>query len=66
MSQTGSVVGVWRKSSRCESQQCVEVARTATGMAVRDSADPGWHITIASPAWQAFVASVRDGELGRR
>ncbi|GAB2935848.1 hypothetical protein GCM10027280_24730 [Micromonospora polyrhachis] len=63
MSQLGSTVGVWRKSSRCESQQCVEVARTVSGVAVRDSAAPVDHLEIAAPAWRNFLSAIRVGDL---
>jgi Domain of unknown function (DUF397) len=52
----------WRRSSRCETGGCVEVARIDGMVAIRDSKDPA--MLIFSPAeWSAFVAGVRDGEF---
>lgn len=61
MSLTGSAVPVWRKSSRCESQQCVEVARLGGGIAVRDSKDPDPQLVFDLSTWQAFVVTLRTG-----
>lgn len=63
MSQPGSVMGTWRKSTRCESQKCVEVAEVTAGMAVRNSTDPSRHIVFPATAWQAFVDTVRAREF---
>jgi hypothetical protein len=62
MSQTGSVMGVWRKSIRCESQQCVEVAQVGTRMAVRNSTEPGRLVIFGAEAWQSFMITLRNGE----
>jgi hypothetical protein len=59
MSQTGSAGFVWRKSTRCESQHCVEVARVGAGTAVRDSVDPQHSIVFDAVAWRAFVDTLR-------
>ncbi|MGI5215069.1 DUF397 domain-containing protein [Plantactinospora sp. CA-290183] len=60
MSQTGSVGITWRKSTRCESQHCVEVAPVGDGVAVRDSIVPDRFIVFPTAAWQAFVGTLRD------
>lgn len=65
MSQPGSVTGRWRKSTRCESQKCVEVAEVAAGMAVRNSTAPDQHVIFPETAWRAFVRTVRAGEFDR-
>ncbi|RKR87982.1 uncharacterized protein DUF397 [Micromonospora pisi] len=65
MSQPDSVAGTWRKSTRCESQKCVEVAEVTAGMAVRNSTDPERHVVFPATAWQAFVDTVRLGEFDR-
>ena len=50
----------WRKSRRCESHTCVEVAEAPGGrMAVRNSTRPGVRLAFEGPAWQAFVGGVR-------
>jgi hypothetical protein len=55
----------WRKSRySSDSANCVEVAPTDSGMAVRDSKDvQGPVLWFTAGAWQAFVAAVRDGDL---
>jgi hypothetical protein len=61
MDQPGSVAGEWRKSARCEAQNCVEVAQSGDSTAVRSSALPAERLAFAGPAWQAFVDGVRAG-----
>jgi hypothetical protein len=65
MSRPESAVGDWRRSSRCESQHCVEVAEVAGGIAVRDSTDPCRSLRITAPAWRRFLAALHAGQLGR-
>ncbi|MFF5053260.1 DUF397 domain-containing protein [Micromonospora sp. NPDC000663] len=50
----------WRKSSRSNGGNCVEVADNLPGVgAVRDSKDPhGPALTFAPPTWRAFVAQL--------
>lgn len=52
----------WRRSSRCDSNSCVEVAPDSTRMAVRDSTDPGRWLTFAYEDWQAFVRALPERE----
>ena len=58
----------WRTSSFSgeNGASCVEVAPTATGVAVRDTKDraraPHLH---SATAWQAFLTAVRNGEFDR-
>ncbi len=64
-----STVGqmAWRKSSRCESHTCLEVAEAPGGrMAVRNSTRPQLSLSFEGPAWQAFVSTVRSGDLVSR
>ena len=58
----------WRRSRRCESNQCVEFASIGGEMVgLRDSADPhGPVLAFARPDWTAFVAGVRAGEFDAR
>ena len=54
----------WRKSSHSHVTNCVEVAFTDTGVAVRDSKDrsgPVLNFTYAE--WSAFLAGARGGEF---
>jgi len=52
--------GRWRKSSRCESFQCVEVAAGGGQVLVRAAAD-GPVLRYPTAAWQAFCAAVKAG-----
>jgi hypothetical protein len=61
MSQNGSVEHVWRKSTRCESQHCVEVAQVGAGVAVRDSVVPEQFVVFDADAWRIFVDTLRVG-----
>lgn len=56
---------LWVKSSRSTSNgNCVEAARTAAGIAIRDSKDPdGPALLVSHDAWRAFVEDVRTGSL---
>jgi hypothetical protein len=49
----------WRKSSYSRKLNCVEVARTRAGIAVRDSQDPdGPAILVSLATFGRFVASL--------
>lgn len=56
--------GTWRRSSRCESHQCVEVAFLPDRVLARDGrgAD-GPVLTIGERQWRAFCAAVTAGRL---
>ncbi|MHA6799043.1 DUF397 domain-containing protein [Bounagaea algeriensis] len=51
----------WRKSSRSQgAHNCVEVGRTDSGAAVRDTKDRSLgYFTIDQTQWQAFIAAVK-------
>jgi hypothetical protein len=54
----------WRKSSRCDSSSCVEVAVTAERVAVRDSKNlAAPNLSFSHAEWSAFVAGVRAGDF---
>jgi hypothetical protein len=56
--------GVWRKSSWSAPDNCVEVARTATLIAVRDSKNPSnGALVFTASAWRAFLADAKRGEF---
>ncbi|MGH3398095.1 MAG: DUF397 domain-containing protein [Streptosporangiaceae bacterium] len=59
---------IWRKStfSGGNGGNCVEVARNLPNVvAVRDSKDPdGPKLTVTPSQWQAFLAGIRDGQIG--
>lgn len=54
----------FRKSSYSDRNNCVEVADTFTGAAVRDSQNPAeGHLALPAAEWSALLAGVRAGEL---
>lgn len=59
---------LWVKSSRSAGNgQCVEVAGTRDGVAVRDSKNPeGPSLRFQAMEWERFVQSVRIGEFDRQ
>ncbi|MDQ7907824.1 DUF397 domain-containing protein [Phytohabitans sp. ZYX-F-186] len=63
MAQTHSVADAWRKSARCETHNCVEVAERADAVAIRNSSVPDAQLAFAHPAWAAFISGVRAGQF---
>jgi hypothetical protein len=54
----------WRKSTRCGSSACVEVARDGAEYLVRDSKNPdSAPLRFTDAEWRAFVAGVNAGEF---
>jgi Domain of unknown function (DUF397) len=54
----------WRKSSRSQSNGCVEIAFLNGQIAVRDSKDrAGPVLRFSHTEWEAFLAGVRSGEF---
>jgi len=60
---TGSEHVGWRKSSRCESSACVEVAIGDGDVEVRNSTDPATTLTFSPDEWAVFIAGVKAGEF---
>ena len=57
-------VSAWRKSSRCGTSTCVEVAKIDDQYMVRDSKNPGAAtLTFTKEEWDAFVEGVSAGEF---
>ncbi|UWP87724.1 DUF397 domain-containing protein [Dactylosporangium fulvum] len=55
----------WRRSAKCGSSACVEVATTGGRVLVRDAKNSsGPHLSFCAEDWKAFVAEVRAGRLG--
>jgi hypothetical protein len=56
----------WRKSSKCDTGLCVEVAPIGDGVAVRDSRrDASPLLLFSDGPWQAFLGGLREGRLDR-
>ena len=56
----------WRRSSRCGSSACVEVAIASDAVYVRKSQDPaGSWLCFAAKDWRAFVEGLRAGTWER-
>jgi len=54
----------WRKSARCGSSACVEVAKVDDVYLVRDSKNPnGAVLSFTEREWAAFVEGVEAGEF---
>jgi hypothetical protein len=54
----------WKKSSRCGSATCVEVAKFDDQYLIRDSKNPkATPLSFTTDEWNAFVAGVRAGEF---
>lgn len=51
----------WRKSTRCESSMCVEVAVLDDVVQMRDAA--GTVLPLPPSAWTTFLAAVKAGEF---
>lgn len=66
MADLGTGPSMWRKSTRCESHACVEVARSNDQAAIRNSDLPDEHLSFDGRAWGAFIAGVRRGEFDAR
>jgi hypothetical protein len=62
---TPEFIGTFRKSSYSGAQgDCVEVAATTGGRAIRDSKNPHGPLLHLSPhGWHAFLAAAKHGTL---
>ena len=57
-------VAQWRKSARCGTAACVEVAKVDDVYLVRDSKNPtGAVLSFTEHEWAAFVEGVEAGEF---
>jgi hypothetical protein len=54
---------VWRKSSFCESNACVEVAIRGQDVMVRRSDNPGLVLTFSHEEWAKFLDGLKAGEF---
>ncbi|GIF15155.1 hypothetical protein Ate01nite_51870 [Actinoplanes teichomyceticus] len=54
----------WRKSSRCGTSTCVEVAKVDDNYLIRDSKNPeAAALTFTKAEWDAFIEGVTAGEF---
>jgi hypothetical protein len=54
----------WRRSSRCASNTCVEIATVGDTYLVRDAKDPdGVVLSVDAAGWAAFLSAVKAGEF---
>ncbi|MEU8006469.1 DUF397 domain-containing protein [Catellatospora sp. NPDC049111] len=54
----------WRKSKRCDTTACIEVAMIDSNIALRDSKNPeGPVLQFTREEWDAFVAGVEAGDF---
>jgi hypothetical protein len=65
MSMAFSLASGWRRSTRCESGHCVEVARQDRAVVMRNSTVPDLHLRLSVEAWEGFVAGLRAGQFDR-
>ncbi|GAA1586549.1 DUF397 domain-containing protein [Actinoplanes couchii] len=57
-------VPAWRKSSRCGTSTCVEVAKVEDQYLIRDSKNPEVAaLSFTKDEWDAFVQGVAAGEF---
>jgi Domain of unknown function (DUF397) len=52
----------WRKASRCQSGECLEVRRGDGWVGVRDSTDASVEVSCSAEAWLAFTGAIKTGE----
>ncbi len=58
------VSAMWRRSTRCDSGACVEVAFENRTVAMRDSKNlDGPVLAFTEQAWATFLAGIRTGEF---
>lgn len=65
MSEQETAVPTWRKSSRCEANNCVEVITQGSGVGVRDNTQPDIHLHFDGDSWRSLLRDIRDGRLSR-
>jgi hypothetical protein len=57
----------WRRSTRCSTGACVEVATASSTIGVRDSKQAaGAILTYDRQAWREFIAGIGAGEFAAR
>jgi hypothetical protein len=55
---------IWRRSTRCDTGACVEIATDADHVFLRDGADPGGPmLTLTRGQWQDFVTGLKESDF---
>ena len=55
----------WVKSTRCESNSCVECRKVDGGVEVRNSTNPDHVLFFTDDEWQAFIGGAQDGDFNQ-
>lgn len=53
----------WRKSARCGTSACVEVAKVGDRYLVRNSKQLGYALDFSADEWDAFAGGVKNGDF---
>jgi hypothetical protein len=53
----------WRRSNRCASGACIEVAKSGSNYLIRDSKNPDVELTFTTEEWAAFSTGVVAGDF---
>jgi hypothetical protein len=53
----------WRKSSRCDTSACVEIATADDAVLMRNSTIAHDVLSLPVDAWRSFVAGVKRGDF---
>jgi Domain of unknown function (DUF397) len=66
VAQENSMSLEWRRSTRCDGGQCIEIAFSDATVKMRDSKDPaGSVLDFDRDSWSVFVGSVQAGDFDR-
>lgn len=63
VSEAITSVDHWRKSSRCETNTCLEIGVAEGVLLIRNSADPNTAVSFTASEWNAFVAGLDAGDF---
>ena len=55
--------GKWRRASRCQNGECVEVCQLDGLVLLRNSARPDHVIAVTEPLWPPFITALKAGEF---
>jgi Domain of unknown function (DUF397) len=53
----------WRKSSRCQSGECAEIAQQNGEIVLRSTRSPDAVVRLTAAEWQAFARGIQTGEF---